>query len=107
MAVLAPMPSMRVRVTVSAKPGWRRSERIAWPKSLRRSPQTGRRNSSRLVLPVLARAELELGPAARLLGRHAEPDVPLGLHVDVKTDLFVEPSLPVVAWHLSPRPAGV
>src|ERR1043166_1247806 len=46
-AVLAPMPSMRVRVTVSAKPGWRRSARRAWLKSLRRSPQKGRRNSSR------------------------------------------------------------
>ena len=62
---------------------------------------------ARLVFPALAAAELELGAAARLLGRHAEPDIALGGHLEVKTDFFVEPVLPVVAWHLSPRPAGV
>src|SRR5687767_11467134 len=34
-------------MTVKAKPLWRRSERTAWPKSLRRSVQKGGRNSLR------------------------------------------------------------
>lgn len=63
---------------------------------------------ARRLRPPVPSAEAAQRRSAGVIGRHAEPYVLLGLHVDVETDLLVEALLPVApAEELGEKHQGV
>ena len=74
-AVLAPMPSARVRMTAAENEGERRRKRRAARKLKRRvSSERGEVHFADLLLDLLAAAEFEDGAAAGFLGGQALGD---------------------------------
>jgi hypothetical protein len=52
---------------------------------------------ARRLLPPLPASEAQQRVSSRVIGRHAEPFVPLGVHVEMEVDLFVQTLLECTA----------